>query len=195
MKILFKKKLLWLFVLFLLNITSNTAYCNDRAELLKIEGYLNSLKYIVAKFVQVDSDKNIQRGNFFLSRPGKLKWEYQTPKKITILFKGNRIYYHDKDLNQKSNYKTQDSLIYFLMSPKIDFLTPSSEYYLQSFGKTKKWITLQIKKRNQLKDEVLLLRFNAIPLKLISVGIKGSLQIFIDSIVEYKSLDKNLFRT
>ena len=194
MRILFKKKFLWLFSLLLLSIISNIANCHDRQELLKIEKYLNSLKHIAAKFIQVDSSQNTQHGNLFLSRPGKLKWEYQYPKKITILFKGNQIYYHDKELNQRSEYQTKDSLIYFLMSRKIEFLKPSSKYYLHSFSKTKKWITLQVKKRNQPQNETLILKFNASPLKLISVGIEGSIDIFIDSIVQYNSLDKNLFR-
>jgi len=190
-----KKKFLCWASLFLFSIVANFAYCNDRPELLRIEGYLNSLKHITAEFVQVDSNRNVQSGSFFLSRPGKLKWEYKEPKKITILFSGNRIYYHDKELDQRSEYKTRDSLIYFLMSPKINFLSPSSEYYLQSFGKTKKGITLEIKKRGRSKDEVLTLRLSSSPLKLTSVELKDSLRISINSVIEYKSLDKNLFRT
>ena len=179
--------------LLLLGVVADKAYCNDRKELLQIEGYLNSLKQISAKFTQVDENENMQRGDFFLSRPGKLKWEYKDPKKITILFKENKIFYHDKDLDQRSEYQAVDSLIYFLITPKIDFSSPSSEYYVQSFSKTKKYTELEVKKKNQSKDETLIIRFSNDPIKLISVSIKDSIRIFIDSIIEYKTLDKNLF--
>ena len=179
----------------LFSIIANVAYCNDRRQLLKIQQYLNSLKHITAKFVQVDSDNNTQRGKFFLSRPGKLRWEYQDPKKITIVFNGSKIFYYDKELDQRSEYKTQDSLIYFLISPNINFLSTSSDYYVQSFGKRDKRITLEIKKKHRSKKERLVIRFNESPLKLTSIEIKKSLRIFIDSVIDYKSLDKNLFRT
>jgi outer membrane lipoprotein-sorting protein len=178
---------------FICSLFAEQAYGNDREEILQIENYLNSLKHIAAKFVQVDSNKNVQRGNFFLSRPGKLKWEYLDPKRITIVFNEDKIFYHDKDLDQRSEYKTKDSLIYFLISPNINFSEPDSEYYLESFGKTEKWIELEVKKKADSKDQALVLRFTSAPLKLISVELKDSLQIFIDSVIEYKALDKNLF--
>ena len=177
------------------SVIAGTAYCNDKEELLKIQQYLNSLKHLAAKFIQVDSGNNTQRGKFFLSRPGKLRWEYQDPKRITIVFNGSKVFYHNKELGQRSEYKTQDSLIYFLISPNINFLNTSSDYYVQSFGKKNKRITLEIKKKHHSKDEVLVIRFNENPLKLTSIEIKGSLRIFIDSAISYQSLDKNLFRT
>jgi outer membrane lipoprotein-sorting protein len=193
MKISNKLRLFCSLWLLLLGVVANKAYCNDKEELLQIEAYLNSLKHIVAKFTQVDSHDNTQKGNFFLSRPGKLKWEYQDPKKITILFNDNKIFYHDKDLDQRSEYQAVDSLIYFLITPKIDFSSLSSEYYVQSFSKTKKYTELEVKKKNQSKDETLIIKFSNDPTKLISVAIKDSIRIFIDSIIEYKILDKNLF--
>lgn len=179
--------------LVLFSLIANSAYCDDRAELLKLEGYLNSLKNIVAKFVQVDANGNTQRGNFFLSRPGKLRWEYQAPKRINIIFNGGRVLYHDKELDQKSKYKTQDSLLYFLIAPQINFTSSDSDYYVQSFSKNDKDIVLEVKKHNQSKEEVLILKFNTAPIRLVSVGLKGSLKIFIDSVIEYEALDQNLF--
>jgi outer membrane lipoprotein-sorting protein len=176
-------------------LLSNNAHSDDRAELLKLENYLNSLQHIVAKFVQVDANGNTQRGNFFLSRPGKLKWDYVEPKRISILFKSNKIFYHDKGLDQRSEYKTQDSLLYFLIAPKISFLSPDSQYYLQSFSNTGKEIALEVKKHNQTKGEVLVLRFSTAPVSLTSVEVKGSLRIFIDSVIEYPTLDQNLFNS
>ena len=188
------KKIPQIIVLFLLCVVSSTAYCNDREQLIKIQNYLNSLKYIAAKFVQIDTNNNVQRGKFLLSRPGKLRWEYQDPKRITIVFNGSRIFYHDKELDQRSEYKTQDSLIYFLISPNINFLNNSSDYYLQSFGSRDNKVMLEIKKKHHSKDETLIITFNKKPLKLVSVELKESLRIFIDSVILYKSLDKNLFR-
>ena len=75
MRIPNKLRLLCVICLLLVGALADKAYCNDREELLQIESYLNSLKHIVAKFTQVDSNENMQKGNFFLSRPGRLKWE------------------------------------------------------------------------------------------------------------------------
>ena len=48
------------------------------SDLSQIELYLNNIKNLSAKFVQETSDGNIAEGKFFLSRPGKMRIEYET---------------------------------------------------------------------------------------------------------------------
>src|SRR4029079_11503560 len=59
----------------------------DQAEVARIEQYLNSIRTMRSRFVQVGSD-GTARGTFYLSRPGKLRLEYESPVTILLIANG-----------------------------------------------------------------------------------------------------------
>ena len=48
----------------------------DRADLARIETYLNALRSLKANFMQVAPNGGISAGNAWLSRPGRMRFEY-----------------------------------------------------------------------------------------------------------------------
>ena len=71
----------------------------------KLENYLNDIKTFEATFEQtLSSEANgvqeISKGKFYLSRPGKFRWNYTRPYEQSIIADGKNIWIYDKDLEQ-----------------------------------------------------------------------------------------------
>ncbi|MEK9755142.1 MAG: outer membrane lipoprotein carrier protein LolA [Rhodospirillaceae bacterium] len=72
----------------------------DIADLVRIEKSLNDIRTMQARFLQVSSDGDYAEGNIFLSRPGRMRIEYDPPKQIMVIADGSNLIYVDKELGQ-----------------------------------------------------------------------------------------------
>ena len=72
----------------------------DRAAILKIEGYLNKLVRLKSRFLQASSNGQYSEGTFYLSRPGKMRIEYDPPVEFMIVADGTWLIYVDNELDQ-----------------------------------------------------------------------------------------------
>src|SRR6185503_3854766 len=56
----------------------------DRAEVARVESYVNSITTFKADFVQIAPNGATARGTLWISRPGRLRVEYRPPAKLRI---------------------------------------------------------------------------------------------------------------
>lgn len=71
----------------------------DLADIARVEAYLNGIRTLSARFVQVAESGAMAQGQFYLSRPGKLRLEYDPPVPILLLSEGHDFLIHyDKSL-------------------------------------------------------------------------------------------------
>jgi outer membrane lipoprotein-sorting protein len=75
----------------------------DAADLARIEAYLNGLKTMKARFLQVAPDGGITNGSAWLSRPGRLRFEYDPPAPFLLVAGQTGLIFHDSSLRQTSN--------------------------------------------------------------------------------------------
>ena len=68
----------------------------------RIEAYLNRIKTVRAEFLQASSNGATAKGELYISRPGRLRIEYQPPVPILVVADGTFLIYHDRELNQVS---------------------------------------------------------------------------------------------
>src|SRR5271170_2918938 len=80
----------------------------------KVEDYLNGIKTMQADFLQIAPSGDESTGKFYLSRPGKIRWEYESPSRILIIVSGSLVSYYDYGLNQVSYTPSGSSLAEFL---------------------------------------------------------------------------------
>jgi outer membrane lipoprotein carrier protein len=71
----------------------------------ELKDYLRGLNSLSADFRQItlsaDGGQMIEStGAFYLLRPNRFRWDYETPSDQQIVADGSRIYVHDKELNQ-----------------------------------------------------------------------------------------------
>ncbi len=75
----------------------------DKSDVARIEAYLNSIGTVQARFVQMSSTGEMAEGEFFLSRPGDLRIDYDPPVPILIVTSGLFLVYVDQELEQSTH--------------------------------------------------------------------------------------------
>ena len=88
-------------------------------EVQQAERYLQKLKTAKARFVQTPSNGPQLTGDFYLSRPGRLRFEYDDPLNDYIVADGTFIYFYDGDINEQSNAPIGQTLADFILRPNI----------------------------------------------------------------------------
>lgn len=75
----------------------------DRADLARIETYLNGLKTLKARFIQIAPDGGLAGGTAWLSRPGRMRFEYFPPTPFLLVAGHGLLVFHDTKLKQTTN--------------------------------------------------------------------------------------------
>ena len=95
----------------------------ERATIVRIEDYLNSIVTMEARFLQVSSNGNYAEGKFHLSRPGKMRLEYDPPVPVLIIVAKGNLIYVDKELQQVSYIDADNTPAGFLVREKISLFS------------------------------------------------------------------------
>ena len=66
----------------------------------KIEAYFNGIRTIKSKFYQISDNGGTAQGDFYVSKPNKMRLEYQPPHRIEVIADGRYLIFHDKKLEQ-----------------------------------------------------------------------------------------------
>ncbi|MFP6773066.1 MAG: outer membrane lipoprotein carrier protein LolA [Alphaproteobacteria bacterium] len=83
------------------NIGKNTG---DTDAVKRVEDYLNSIKTLSARFLQVDAAGNVANGKLYLRRPGRLRFEYDPPSPLLIVADGFWLILHDREIDQVNRF-------------------------------------------------------------------------------------------
>ena len=75
----------------------------DRADIARVEAYLNAVKTLHARFLQVAPDGNTTEGQAWLQRPGRLRFQYDPPAPFLLVGGHGLLVFHDSQLKQTSN--------------------------------------------------------------------------------------------
>ncbi|MBF0268059.1 MAG: outer membrane lipoprotein carrier protein LolA [Alphaproteobacteria bacterium] len=93
---------------------------SQKAEVSRAETYLNDMRTLKARFLQSAPDGSFAQGTFYLSRPGKLRLEYDPPSPMLIIGTGHLLVYHDTQLKQTSQMPIDSSPAGILVRQKIE---------------------------------------------------------------------------
>lgn len=72
----------------------------DQADVTRVAAYLNGIRTLQSRFLQISSNGGTAEGSFYLSRPGRLRLDYDPPVPILLVTVGSFLVHYDKDLNQ-----------------------------------------------------------------------------------------------
>jgi outer membrane lipoprotein-sorting protein len=76
---------------------------SEQAILLRIEGYLNGITTMQARFTQTSDAGSVAEGDFYLSRPGRMRIEYDDPIPYLYVADGFWLTFWDEELRQRSD--------------------------------------------------------------------------------------------
>jgi outer membrane lipoprotein-sorting protein len=90
-----------------------------KADVARVEAYLNSIHTMKSHFAQVAQDGGVAEGTIYLQRPGKMRVEYDPPVQDIIVATGKMLIHYDGELDQPSYLPQTSSPAAFLLRDQI----------------------------------------------------------------------------
>jgi outer membrane lipoprotein-sorting protein len=106
--------------------TSGGLNAEQRTIIDKVNGYLTATQVLSGKFVQVGPDGRRTQGNFYISKPGKVRFEYDDPSPIELVADGTSVVVRDRKLATQDVYPLSQTPLRFLLADKVDLMRDSS---------------------------------------------------------------------
>jgi outer membrane lipoprotein-sorting protein len=100
-------------------ISAMTLTAQDRADIARIEAYLNAIHTLKARFEQIAPDGSDSHGTAWIDRPGKLRFEYDPPVPYLLVANHGDVYFHDSKLGQTSEVALGDTPLSIILAPEI----------------------------------------------------------------------------
>jgi outer membrane lipoprotein-sorting protein len=164
-------------------------------DMARIESALNAITTMVSSFSQVASNGEASSGTFYLSRPGKLRWEYIEPSPIRIITKGKMLVYYDVELDQVSHVSIDDVLASFLTRETIRF--NDEDILVTGFTKDAAEIAVTIVSKEKPEESSLTMAFGSTSYELQRLEVVDATQkrtqIFFESSVMGVPIDEKFF--
>jgi outer membrane lipoprotein-sorting protein len=95
---------------------------NQKAQAAKVSTYLSSLNTLVGNFVQVGPDGSKTKGDFYIQKPGKVRFEYDPPTPIAMIADGSSLAVRDRKLATQDIYPLSQTPLRYLLSDRIDLM-------------------------------------------------------------------------
>jgi len=93
----------------------------QRADIKRIQDYLNGLTTLEAHFLQISSNGGYAEGTLYMARPGKLRIQYDPPVPVLMVAAGGELTYYDKDLKQVTTVDLSSTPAAVLVGKHISF--------------------------------------------------------------------------
>lgn len=91
----------------------------DRADLARVQAYLDGLKTLKARFLQVGPQGDVSEGTAWIERPGRLRFEYDPPSPFLLVAGYGVGYFHDRKLGQTSNFPLSATPLGILLADHV----------------------------------------------------------------------------
>ena len=107
------------------NVPANffaTFDATQKAQAGKVSAYLSSLSTLTGNFVQVGPDGSRTKGDFYIQKPGKVRFEYDAPTTIAMVADGSSLAVRDTKLATQDIYPLSQTPLRYLLSDRIDLL-------------------------------------------------------------------------
>lgn len=105
----------------------------EEKDVKRIETYLNDLKSVSAKFLQVSDSGAIRTGAIAIRRPGRMRVTYDEPDKDFIVADGSFVNIWDDEMQQTTTVPMGDGIADFILREKIalsgDVMVTRFAYY------------------------------------------------------------------
>lgn len=93
----------------------------DQADLRRVATYLDGLRTLKAHFLQVAPDGDTSEGTAWLSRPGRMRFEYDPPSPFLLVAGFGSATFFDRQLKQTSSVPLSTTPLGMLLADHINF--------------------------------------------------------------------------
>lgn len=139
------------------------ASASENEVVQQVEEYLNGLSSFEADFEQSNAQGESGSGRFYLKKPGKFRWEYETGQPILIISDGKQLIYYDKQLKEATYVPAKHTLAGFLAREKISL---SGDVKLVEATETDSSMKVVVTQKAKPEEGSLALTFTKNPMQL-----------------------------
>jgi outer membrane lipoprotein-sorting protein len=100
-------------------------------DIARIETYLNGLRSLTARFVQVAPNGAVSEGTAWLERPGRMRFQYDPPSPLLLVAGHGLVVFHDSSIDQTSNIPIGQTPLGILLADHVDLSGPVRVLALQ----------------------------------------------------------------
>jgi outer membrane lipoprotein-sorting protein len=83
-------------------------------------------------FVQVGPDGSRLKGEFYIQKPGKVRFEYEPPSPIEIIADGSAVAVRDRKLATQDVYPLSQTPLRYLLADRIDLMRDTNVISVQA---------------------------------------------------------------
>lgn len=136
----------------------------EKLSLNAISGYLNGLQTAKGAFTQINDDGTISTGTIYISRPGKIRFEYNPPEKTLVLASAGAVAIYDPKTNQgPETYPLNKTPLSIILAKQVD-LSRANMVVGHSYDGTATIVTAQDPEHPEYGN--IQLKFTASPVEL-----------------------------
>ncbi|WP_158965492.1 LolA family protein [Chachezhania sediminis] len=93
----------------------------EKLDLGTLSSYLNQLKTAEASFTQISNDGTLDTGHLWISRPGKMRFEYDPPNGATVMARNGAVEIYDPKSNVgPETYALNRTPLSIVLAPNVD---------------------------------------------------------------------------
>jgi outer membrane lipoprotein-sorting protein len=136
---------------------------DGRALVERVSAYLSNMKTLVGDFVQVGPDGRRTEGQFYVQKPGKVRFEYSPPSRVDVIADGQSVVVRDRKRATQDLYPLSQTPLRFLVADRVDL---GRDTNLVSVGADEQFVTVVIEEQQLVGTNRLMLKFGAKDFKL-----------------------------
>lgn len=145
-------------------LAAAAAAATGDADVARIEAYLNAISTVEARFTQTNPDGTVVGGEARLSRPGKMRLDYDPPSPIQVIADGQYLIYYDSELKQASWLGLDETLAGILVRPNIAL--NGSQVKVTAVERAAERISLHLEQAGKPEQGEMIMTFDREPLLL-----------------------------
>lgn len=113
----------------------------EAAAVKRAEAYMNALGNLQSRFLQVNPDGSTHEGELFVSRPGKMRINYDPPAQMLVVATGKWLIYVDQEVRETSYLDLNDTPAGLLLKANMSFSEKAVKLQRVRLGKNTVEIT------------------------------------------------------
>lgn len=90
------------------------------ATVQRITDYYNSVQSMTGTFTQTDPDGSQRTGDFYMQKPGRVRFQYDDPSPVELIANGQSVAVRDRRLNTQDITPLGQTPLRFLLAQQID---------------------------------------------------------------------------
>ena len=88
----------------------------------KVSSYFTGIHTMQGSFLQTDAADHRMKGKFYLSRPGRFRFDYARPSRQIVISDGQYLSVQDLDLNNEDRVELDQTLFRVLLSSDVNLV-------------------------------------------------------------------------